>query len=81
MNVKTLSEIMGHVSSKTALDIYLHSTDAMKQQVANKIDRHFDKNTPTDKKLHSNSKKNSHKPDLSRERAKFAKEGQVVSAK
>lgn len=51
MDVKTLSEIMGHVSSKTALDIYLHSTDAMKKQAANKIDRHFGKKTPTDKEI------------------------------
>lgn len=51
MDVKTLSEIMGHVSSKTALDIYLHSTDAMKQQAANKIDRHFGKNTAADKEM------------------------------
>ena len=51
MDVKTLSEIMGHVSSKTALDIYLHSTDAMKKQAANKIDRHFGKNTDSDKEI------------------------------
>lgn len=42
---------MGHVSSKTALDIYLHSTDAMKQQAANTIDKHFGKNTATDKEI------------------------------
>lgn len=49
MDVKTLSEIMGHVSSKTALNIYLHSTDEMKKQAANKIDRHFGKNINTTK--------------------------------
>jgi integrase len=39
MDVKTLSAIIGHVSAKTTLDIYLHSTDTMQRQAANKIDR------------------------------------------
>lgn len=51
MDAKTLSEIMGHVSSKTALDTYLHSTDAMKKQAANKIDKRFGKNTVADKEI------------------------------
>ena len=49
MDIKKLSEIMRHVSSKTALDIYLYSTDEMKKQAANKIDRHFGKNINTTK--------------------------------
>ena len=39
MDVKTLSSIIGHVSSETTLDIYLHSTQEMQRQAANKIDR------------------------------------------
>lgn len=34
MDIKTFSTILGHISSKTTLDIYLHSTDEMKQQDA-----------------------------------------------
>lgn len=45
MDVKTLSAIIGHVSAKTTLDIYLHSTDTMQRQAADKIDRGICKNT------------------------------------
>ena len=45
MDIKTLSTILGHVSSKTTLDIYLHSTEEMKQQAAEKINARFSKNT------------------------------------
>ena len=39
MDVKTLSAIIGHVSSETTLNIYSHVTDTMKAQAAVKIDR------------------------------------------
>ena len=39
MDVKTLSSIIGHVSSSTTLDIYLHSTDKMQKEAARSIDR------------------------------------------
>ena len=45
MDIKTLSTILGHVSSKTTLDIYLHSTDEMKQNAADKINARFSKDT------------------------------------
>ncbi|MBQ4129230.1 MAG: site-specific integrase [Ruminococcus sp.] len=38
MDVKTLSAMIGHVSSQTTLDIYLHSTEEMQRQAAKKID-------------------------------------------
>ena len=43
MDVKTLSSIIGHVSSATTLDIYSHVTDFMQQQVAVRIDRQIGK--------------------------------------
>ncbi len=43
MDVKTLSTIIGHVSSATTLDIYSHVTDLMQQQAAAKIDRQIGK--------------------------------------
>ena len=59
MDVKTLSTILGHVSSATTLDIYSHVTDTMQQQVAVRIDNHItgaheplpedEKRPPTDK--------------------------------
>ena len=44
MDVKTLSSIIGHVSSQTTLDIYLHSTQEMRRQAAKKIDSGIGKN-------------------------------------
>ena len=39
MDVKTLSAMIGHVSSETTLNIYSHVTDTMRAQAAVKIDR------------------------------------------
>ena len=39
MDVKTLSTIIGHVSSSTTLNIYAHVTDEMQRTAAAKIDR------------------------------------------
>lgn len=39
MDIKTLSGIIGHASSRTTLDVYAHTNDAMLVQAANKIER------------------------------------------
>ena len=39
MDVKTLSTIIGHVSSSTTLNIYVHVTDEMRRTAATKIDQ------------------------------------------
>ena len=39
MDVKTLSTIIGHVSSSTTLNIHAHVTDKMRRTAAVKIDR------------------------------------------
>lgn len=39
MDVKTLSTIIGHVSSATTLNVYAHVTDDMQRQAAAKIDQ------------------------------------------
>ncbi len=41
MDVKTLSAMLGHISSATTLDIYSHVTDTMKHQAAVRIDNHI----------------------------------------
>ncbi len=46
MDVKTLSTIIGHVSSSTTLNVYAHATDAMKQAAATKIDMGIAKAKP-----------------------------------
>lgn len=46
MDVKTLSTIIGHVSSSTTLNIYAHVTDEMRRTAAVKIDQGIDKTAP-----------------------------------
>ena len=43
MDVKTLSTVIGHVSSSTTLNIYAHITDEMRRTAAVKIDRSIGK--------------------------------------
>ena len=45
-DIKTLSAIIGHVSSATTLDIYSHVTDEMQANAANKMEKRFAKNEP-----------------------------------
>ena len=57
MDVKTLSTIIGHISSATTLDIYSHVTDTMQLQAAAKIDRQVGKTDaqvpPDEQKKHA----------------------------
>ena len=46
MDIKTLSTIIGHVSSSTTLNVYAHVTDEMRRTAAVKIDRGIGKTTP-----------------------------------
>ena len=39
IDIKTLSAMIGHISSETTLNIYSHITDTMQQQAAVRIDR------------------------------------------
>ena len=46
MDVKTLSAMLGHVSSATTMDIYAHITDDMQRTAAANIDRGIGKAAP-----------------------------------
>ena len=46
MDIKTLSTVIGHVSSSTTLNIYAHVTDEMRRTAATKIDRGIGKASP-----------------------------------
>ena len=46
MDVKTLSTVIGHVSSSTTLNVYAHVTDEMRRVAAVKIDRGIGKTAP-----------------------------------
>lgn len=50
MDVKTLSTILGHVSSATTLNTYSHITDEMRQKAAVKIDRGIAKAEVTERR-------------------------------
>ncbi len=44
MDIKTLSAVIGHVSSATTIDVYSHVTDQMRVQAAEKIEKGFGRN-------------------------------------
>ena len=46
MDIKTLSTIIGHVSSSTTLNVYAHVTDKMRRTAAVKIDQGIGKADP-----------------------------------
>ena len=46
MDIKTLSTIIGHVSSSTTLNVYAHITDEMRRTAAVKIDQGIGKADP-----------------------------------
>ena len=46
MDIKTLSTVIGHVSSSTTLNVYAHVTDEMRRTAAIKIDRGIGKTDP-----------------------------------
>lgn len=47
VDIKTLSTIIGHISSETTLNIYTHITDNMQRSAADKIERGFGRNEGT----------------------------------
>lgn len=55
MDVKTLSIIIGHVSSATTLNFYAYVTDDMQRQAADKIDRGIGKVETSMEKLQTTS--------------------------
>ena len=48
MDIKTLSTIIGHVSSSTTLNVYAHVTDEMRRTAAVKIDQGIGKAEATE---------------------------------
>lgn len=70
MDVKTLSTIIGHVSSATTLDVYSHITDNMKEQAAINIDRGITHTEAGITAVESQSSKHPTNRNLSRIRAK-----------
>lgn len=46
MDIKTLSTVLGHVSTATTLNVYSHVTDEMRKSAAAKIDKGIAKSEP-----------------------------------
>ena len=84
VDAKTLSGILGHVSSATTLDIYSHITDEMQKSAANKIEKHFAKKKSRLSTVSTTTEKYPKKPQTrrvrrisSRIRAKSARQAQA----
>ena len=78
MDIKTLSSIIGHVSSSTTLDIYLHSTDKMQKEAAKSIDkgiRGVSSKEKTSEELNTDSEKTAPKQKFEPTKGKYRKPG------
>ena len=78
MDIKTLSSIIGHVSSSTTLDIYLHSTDKMQKEAAKSIDqgiRGVSSKEKTSEALNTDSEKTAPKQKFEPTKSKHRKPG------
>ena len=56
MKVKQLSAMIGHISTATTLDIYLHSTPEMQKQVPKRIEQSFGKNEADTERVEQEAK-------------------------
>ena len=75
MDIKTLSTILGHISSKTTIDIYLHSTDEMIKNAANKINARFSKGKATDQNVQAETEQKPPDPNFEPKKDKIRKAG------
>ena len=72
MDIKTLSAIIGHVSSATTLNVYAHVTDKMQQKAADRIDRGIAGVEPPPKPEHQ---KRTKATDFQAVKGKYRKQG------
>ena len=75
MDIKTLSTILGHISSKTTIDIYLHSTDEMKKNAADKINARFSMGKDTDENVQADSEQPPQETKFEPKKGKMRKQG------
>ena len=75
MDIKTLSTILGHISSKTTIDIYLHSTDEMKKNAADKINTRFSKGKAIDENVQADSEQSPQETKFEPKKGKMRKQG------
>lgn len=80
MDIKTLSAMIGHVSTETTLNIYSHITDTMRQQAAVRIDREIGGTDaqmpePTESKENDPPTIQSTEPDFEPYKGKYRKPG------
>ena len=86
MDIKTLSTIIGHISSATTIDIYSHVTDTMQFQAANNIEHGIGNSeaykpheTIYDQKFPPRAQNRPKSPNLSRIRERYASPALAVS--
>ena len=78
MDIKTLSELLGHESSATTLDVYSHVSDTMKMQAAVSIDRKIggtNAKMPEPEKVPEGTEKTPQTPKFEPQKRKMRKRG------
>ncbi len=75
MDIKSLSTMLGHISSETTIDIYSHVTDTMRQQAAVKIDRKISGTEAKIQRVEVQSRVDTTPPDFEPYKPKCRKSG------
>jgi len=75
MNIKSLSAMLGHISSETTIDIYSHITDTMRQQAAVKIDRQINGTETRISRVEERARGDTTTPDFEPYKPKYRKSG------
>ena len=75
MDIKSLSAMLGHISSETTIDIYSHITDIMRQQAAVKIDRQISGTETRISRVEERARGDTTTPDFEPYKPKYRKSG------
>ena len=75
MNIKSLSAMLGHISSETTINIYSHITDTMRQQAAVKIDRQINGTETRISRVEERARGDTTTPDFEPYKPKYRKSG------
>ena len=75
MDIKSLSAMLGHISSETTIDIYSHVTDNMRQQAAVKIDLQISGTEAEISQVEKHERANTTQPQVEPYKPKIRKSG------
>ena len=75
MDIKTLSAMLGHISSETTIDIYSHITNTMRRQAAMRIDRQISGTDAEISQVENNERNDTTQPQVELYKPKKRKSG------